>query len=155
MKLFKDWVYAIKVCLKYRLIWNPFVKFGDGSYCWIDNSIHVNPLTKNFITIFMHEVGHHVHHRRVDLPSWLKCGGDELRFSGGDMEGWSVYKNLKAEAIASRYAMKSGKADKAFLLKAFHTYTSAIFKQTNKPVVLSEISTIVDSCYKNERLISK
>lgn len=153
MKLFKDWIYAIKVCLKYRLIWNPFVKLGDGSYCWIDKSVHVNPLSKDFITIFMHEVGHHIHHCRVDLPTWLRYEGDELRFISGHMEGWSIYKNLRAEAIASRFAMKSKKVDQKYLIKAFHTYTGAIFRESNKPIVVSQISSIVDACYKYENLI--
>lgn len=155
MKLLKDWLYAVKVCKKYNLIWNPYVKLGYGAYDWDNNSVHVNPFSKDFITIFMHEVGHHVHHCKVNLPVWLKYQGNELRFSGGNMEGWSIYKNLQSEAIASRFAMKSGKADKNYLVSAFHTYTASIFKNTNKSIVVNEISVIIDSYYKNERLISK
>lgn len=156
MKILKDWMYAIKVCKKYNLVWNPYVKLGYGAYDWDSRSVHVNPFSKNFISIMMHEVGHHVHNVRVHLPAWLiPENSNELRYSGGDLGGYSIFKNLNAEALASRFAMKSGRGNKEFLVKAFHTYTASIFKNTNKSVVVNEISTIVDSCYENERLISK
>jgi hypothetical protein len=155
VKRIRDIAYALKVCKKYNLIWNPYVKLGYGGYDWDSRSVHVNLFSKDFITIFMHEVGHHVHHCKVNLPVWLRYQGNELRFSGGNMEDWSIYRNLQAEAIASRFARKSGKADKNYLIRAFHTYTASIFKHTNKSIVVKEISCIIGSCYKNERMISK
>lgn len=156
MKLIKDWFYAFKVCKKYNLIWNPYVKIGYGAYDWDSRSVEVNPFSKDFITIFMHEIGHHVHHRRVHLPLWLLPDREEeLRFCSGPLNSYSIYRNLEAEALASRFARKSGKVNKNYLLRAFHTYTASIFKNTNKSIVVNEISVIIDSCYKNERLISK
>lgn len=156
MKILKDWIYAVKVCKKYNLVWNPYVKLGYGAYDWNSRSVHVNPFSTNFISIMLHEVGHHVHDVRVHLPTWLLPeSNSELRYSGGDLGGYSIFKNLNAEALASRFAIKSGKGNKKFLVKAFHTYTASIFKHTNKPSVVNEISSIIDQCYKNERLINK
>lgn len=156
MKLIKDWAYAANVCKKYNLTWNPYVKLGYGSYDWNTRTVYVNPFSVNFISIFMHEVGHHVHNVSVHLPMWLiPENSHELRYSCGYLGGYSVLKVLDAEAKASRFAMKSGKGNKDFLVKAFHTYTSQIFRNTDKSCVVSLITTIVDSCYKNERLINK
>lgn len=150
----QDWWYAICVCRKYGIKWNPFSKIDSGSYLW-SGWVQVNPFDPNFLTIFMHEVGHHVHGRRVDLESYYKPSNGELRFTGCKLSGRSIYKTLDSEALASRFALKTRKADRKYLIKAFNTYTSAIFSLMPSACVVDKFSDIVDCVYKNSRRIEK
>lgn len=153
--IIKDWWYVIKVCMKYKIWWNPFCKLDHGNYTW-NSCIAVNPFDANLMTIFMHEVGHHVHHKRVNMPVFLEPMENELRWgTNGSLSGRSVYKVLDSEGIASRFAVRSGKVDKVYLLKAFNTYSAMIFRKMNNSVVVNEFSDIVDCVYKNIRRIEK
>lgn len=150
----KDWWYALRVCMKYRVWWWPFVAEGDGWYKYL-GIVGVSPFTKNFMSIFLHEIGHHVHNKRVGLRDYQKATGDDLRFTSGHLEGRNIFRVLDAEATASRFAVKTGKADKQYLVQCFNTYTALIFKKMHVPVVQSQFSAIVDSTYKNTRRILK
>ena len=59
MKLMMDWWYALLVCHKYKLKWNIFYPTDSGCYHWDIKTVSVNPFRNNFISVFMHEIGHH------------------------------------------------------------------------------------------------
>lgn len=149
--LIKDWWYAIRVCLKYRIWWNPFCFDGNGHYHY-SGFVSVSPFSRNFISVFMHEVGHHVHDKKVRLFSYLVANKDELRFTGSCR---SIYRVLESEALASRFAAKTGKASRKYLVTCFNTYSAAIFCNMSKPIVVNEFSQILDCVYKNSRRIEK
>lgn len=148
----REWVIAYRVCKKYRLKFSPFISIGDGMYSWSDKKVYVNPFDPDFITTFLHEVGHHTHNSRVDYNTFMKAEKDELKYSSNDR---SVYKTLDSEGIASRFAVKTGLADKELLLKCFTTYSAIVFEAMDKPYVVAEQSKIVDCVYKNIRRIEK
>ena len=152
--IIKDWWYAYKVCKKYKLRWIPFIKLEGG--CYNDEGyVRVNPFSRNFMSIFMHEIGHYVHDKRIGLISFLEADKGELHYSEGNQARRSIYKTLESEATASRFAIKTSKGDRQHLIKAYNTYSASIFKNTTKPVVVNEISKIVDCVYKNSRRIEK
>lgn len=152
MKKLGEWWYAYLVCRKYGLKWSILHPLNYGSYYWDLKVISVNPFRNNFLSVFMHEVGHHVHHRKVDYDCFLKSNKDELQYTP---KGWSVYRNLEAEWQASRFSVKSGKGDKKFLTSCFNTYTGEIFKQMPKIVFIGEFENIVDAAHKGWLKINK
>lgn len=150
----KEWWYAVLVCRKYGIRWNPFVKLGDGYYLY-KGIVGVNPFDSNFMSVFLHEIGHHVHNKRVGLKKYLKAQNNELRFSTGNEAGRNVYKVLESEWKASRFAAKTGRADRKNLVSAFQTYTGCIFNAAINPIVVREISQIIDATYIGIRRIEK
>lgn len=149
MKRIGEWIYALAVCHKYSLSWNPFCALGGGAYQW-KGCVCVNPFSNNFISIFMHEVGHHVHDKKVKYSSWVMANGDELRYSEN---GHEMFKTLEAESLASRYAVLTGKCDKGYLERCFNTYTGIVFKAMHKGFVRENFSQVVDASYKGFRRI--
>lgn len=140
--MIKDWWYAIKVCRKYGIVWNPFRDLSNASFrVWWDNSgkiiktrIHMSPFYPNFLETFMHEVGHYTLYKRGtaqklyrDVDAYEKC--DQLCI--GDVFLLTL---LIEESLASRFARKAlkGKADVDDLVKAFQTYSSAGYKRIMK-----------------------
>ena len=71
--IISDWWYAIKVCRKYGIRWNPFFKmthaqidfsywdFGKGT----KTTISINPFYEKFLDSFLHEVGHYICWRKA------------------------------------------------------------------------------------------
>lgn len=151
IKRIGEWWYAYKVLRKYKLKFYPYVSLDSGWYSY-DRVIGVNPFCKHFISVFLHEIGHHVHDKRVGLESYLKAGEDDLRFP---KDNTCIYKTLESEAFASRFAAKTGRASRKQLLVWYNTYTASIFKGMRKSVVVNEFSEIVDCVYKNSRRIEK
>lgn len=153
MKKLREWWYAFLVCHKYNLSFSPFKGIGKGSYNWATREVEVNPFSKDFLSIFMHEVGHHIHHNKVNYDEFLMANeGSKLIEHGVN---WDVMKSWEAEWCASRFAAKSGKANKAILTKWFNTYTSSVFKQSSKRIVASNIWTVVDASHKGWLKINK
>lgn len=152
MKKLGEWWYAYLVCRKYKLSYSPFKSFDKGSYNWAIHLIEVNPLSKNFMTIFLHEVGHHVHHERVNYYKFLPYTKDSVLIVG---EGWDVFKSLEAEWWASRFAAKTRKANRNHLTKCFHTYTGSIFRHSSKSAVSCQIAKVVDASHKGWLKINK
>ena len=150
----KEWWYAILVCRKYGIMWNPFVRLGDGYYLY-KGIVGVNPFDSCFMSTFLHEIGHHVHNKRVGLKNYLKAQNNELRFSTGNEAGRNVYKVLESEWKASRFAVKTGRADRKKLVSAFQTYTGCIFNAAINPIVVREVSQIIDATYIGIRRIEK
>jgi len=112
----KAWCYAIAVCKKYKLIWNPFVKLEGGYYSY-KGVIGVNPFDSYFMSTFLHEVGHHVHNKRVPLKNYLKAQDGELRFLNGN-EAWRA----KKHDLALQYAEMQSDPRVAEALKLRYLY---------------------------------
>lgn len=145
--IIKDWWYAIKVCRKYGIRWIPR---GDGNYNWTYRTVSVNPFRKNFLDVFLHEIGHHVDHRIRNYDFFLHPYGLRYRDTGRN-----IYRSMNAEGNASRFAAKTGKANKKFLVKMFNTYSAEVFRRMDKFIVVNEFSDIVDCVYRNTRRIEK
>ena len=109
----KQWMFALYLCFRYKLIWNPFCGLAFGSYDTIKGEITVNPFNQHFMDVFLHEVGHHLHHKLVNYDDYFKYGTD-VRY-------------LDAEYVASKFAIRCG-ADRKFLLSKFNTYTSSVMR---------------------------
>lgn len=152
MKRLSEWWYAFLVCRKYNLRWTPFKVFDRGHYNWATREVAVNPFSRNFLTIFMHEVGHHVHHKNVNYDKFLPSTKDSVLIQSA---GWDVFKNLEAEWCASRFAAKTGKANRASLTKYFNTYTGSIFNNSHKSVVSRQITNVVDASHRGWLKINK
>jgi len=149
IKRMKDWVYAVKVCRKYGIQWE-WLTTSSGCYWFGCDKIEVNPFVSEFLSTFMHEVGHHVDHKKKNYHTYFQTAG--LRFTPNER---CIYKSLDAEGSASRFAVKSKKANKEYLLKMFNTYSSEVFRRMDKEIVVNEFSNIVDCVYRNIRRIEK
>lgn len=125
MNKLAQWIYAYKVCRKYNLKLIPSLSKDFGEYDFIKRKIAVDFFSNKFLTILMHEVGHHVHDRRVRYANFLYTQRLKEEFSH---HGRDVISVLEAEAFASRFSRKTGHGDKLFLCKAFTTYSSAYLK---------------------------
>lgn len=141
-----EWIYAIRVCFKYKLMWIPR---GRGSYDFLEKVVYVSPFIDNFISTFLHEVGHHVDNTNKNYMKWLRNYQKPYRKSNG----FNIYRDLECEAFASRFALKTGRCNREFLLKAFNTYTANLF--LNAPYLEGEFTKIVDCVYRNSRRIEK
>jgi len=66
-----DWWYAICVCKKYGIKWNPFFKMTRAEYCFsyglfgVTSKIHMNPFYEGGLDSFMHEVGHCLWYKKL------------------------------------------------------------------------------------------
>lgn len=125
MNKLAQWIYAYKVCKKYNLKLYPSLTKDFGEYDFIERRITVDFFSKKFLTILMHEVGHHVHDRRVKYVNFLYTQRLKEEFSH---DGRDVISVLESEAFASRFSRKTGHGDKVLLSKAFITYCSAYLK---------------------------
>lgn len=127
-----DWFYAIRVCIKYKIIWNPFCKLSDGHYYWIGKTFFVeaNPFYKYFLETFVHEVGHNVAKRngyKQKVEHYLKSvpEDEQVRL------GYHPYMILlEEEAFASRFSRKAigSRCNSEYLLKCFYTYTACGYR---------------------------
>jgi hypothetical protein len=135
--MIKDWWYAIKVCRKYKITWNPFCKIDRGTYHWYgivwmtdSPTISTNPFDKHFKEIFFHEVGHHVAKRIGYEKKCKEYFNSVPKKEQITMQGHPYYILLDEEAFASRFARKAlkGCMDSGYLVKCFQTYTSRGYK---------------------------
>jgi hypothetical protein len=139
---------ALLVCHKYGLRYNPFCGVHIGKYDYVKKSVKTNPFNKDFKSIFFHEIGHHVHHKIVNYKTFFQISNiatRELTYKGGD----DFYKVLESEAFASRFAMKTGRANKSYLLWAFNTYANMPFKPQLELVFQPYFTKYVDCVSKN------
>tara|TARA_R110000744_G_C19371770_1_gene563143 strand:+ start:17866 stop:18309 length:444 start_codon:yes stop_codon:yes gene_type:complete len=134
--ILKDWWYAYKVLKKYNLSYSVW---GSGSYDFKSKRVSVSPFRNNFLRVVMHEVGHHVHHQRVNYKVYLYNPYADVFFGKKD-----YYRCLEAEAFASRFAMKVLKGDTSFYMKAFSTYTSALIEAIGNNNFKSDFMESVD-----------
>ena len=154
----KDWCYAVAVCKKYGIKWNPFRKLDNASFCvqWDDNriltekKIHMSPFYPHFLETFMHEVGHIVLYKRgtaidlfIDGKKKIQAGDDIITHKGRHFLNLLV-----EESLASRFARKSmkGKASTKDLVTAFNTYSSWGYSKTLCPDALTKLTDMVAKC---------
>ncbi len=143
-------IFSIIVCKKYNLKYHPFCPIGYGEYNFITHKVIVNPFDKDFLTIFLHEIGHHVHDKIVNYDRFLY---DVTSFKMVNCDNRCAFKILEAEAFATRFAIKTGIVEKRFLLSAFYTYTSCLFSiDLSKYNLFSEA---VDLVHKLHQKINK
>ena len=119
MNKLSQWIYAYKVCNKYGLKLIPSWCRGYGEYDFFKQSVEVDFFSSHFLSIFLHEIGHHVHDRRVGYKTFLYKPRLEQTFT---QHGRDVISIMEAEAFASRFSRKTGHGNKEFLSKAFTTY---------------------------------
>lgn len=164
--IIKDWFYAIAVCRKYGIIWNPIRDRSNASFWFrsrdgamLEQIIHMNPFYPNFREVFMHEVGHLWLHRTGRAKTLYKKDEVNRRFFEKEslwLSGTPLLPLLDEESLASRYSIKSmrGRANKAALIEAFKTYTSFGYRQFLKTTP-SDANTITRLTDKVERCIKR
>lgn len=157
MKRIKEWVQAYRICKKYKLSWE-FLTFGERA--WYRHSkrvIGVCPFHKHFMSVFLHEIGHHLAkknnfahtlHSELTVPEDLRgITGDGIMYAGV----------LREEVFASRFSNKVLKsyANKNYLLKCFQTYTALLYAYLAEYGADGDIrSECTDFVYKQIRKIS-
>lgn len=123
------------VCKKYNLGYNWRINhFNDiGSICWRVSEetaryewLEVSLFSKHFWDILWHEIGHLCVKRSLDFQT-KHCESLGIQWRWGVMASDVL---LAEEALASRFSirMQKGKADKRWLEKCWHSYTSLILK---------------------------
>lgn len=161
----KDWWYAILVCRKYGIRWNPFRGLDNASFrvTWngtkelTHKKIHMSPFYPNFLGTFMHEVGHLVLYKQGTAINLLVEGKKKII----QEEGVLVYRGqhflnlLVEESLASRFSRKATKqrADVKDLVTAFNTYTAHGYARLVKNP--SSIAKLTDTVYGCLRRIEK
>lgn len=120
MNLIKDWIYAIKVCRKYGITWNPFhnTDYARHRFAYWCNEkkyksmIFINPFYDGFLDSFLHEVGHHVYNKNAYMKSknikdYEEATSDTL---GEEYLCWRFAKLVRKRAFnkdRARYMFKS------------------------------------------------
>lgn len=138
--IIKDWLYAIAVCRKYGITWNPIRDRSNASF-WIHTKgdkvrqvIHMSPFYPNFKEVFLHEVGHLWLHRTGRAKKLYR----KAEFNRKYFEKESVWRFgvpllylLDEESLASRFSRKAmkGRSNVENLTRAFQTYTAWGYKQ--------------------------
>lgn len=77
MKIIKDWFYAIAVCRKYKIMWNPFFFDGSAEFNFVyykqykkwTGVVRIHPFYGGFLDSFLHEVGHCVSLRNAYMKA--------------------------------------------------------------------------------------
>lgn len=139
MKIFDCW-YAIKVCRKYGIRWNPLHKLDCASYrvAWdgsgeiTESSVSINPFHPNFLTVFMHEVGHCRLYKKGTAQKIYKRAELNRRFEQESiwLDGKLLLPLLTEESLASRFSRKAlrGRANVKYLVWAYQTYSSSGYR---------------------------
>lgn len=135
MRLLGEWWYAVKVCFKYKILWNPFRDLSNASfYCKYNNEgevshkiVNISPFYPNFIDTFMHEVGHLTLYKRGTAQKVHALARANMIYETETIwyNGKILLATLVEESLASRFARKAlkSKADTKYLVRAFQTYS--------------------------------
>lgn len=130
-----DWIKAYKIAKKYNLKWDWFVPCESGYYKH-GSAVGVNPFRADFYDVFLHEIGHHIHHKKVDLFVFYHDDkATNLQLSSKGYAPRCIFKCLEAEFRASSFAVRCG-ANKNVLRKAALSYITPIFKV--RPTIMSD-----------------
>lgn len=139
--LIKDWIYAIAVCRKYKIRWNPFRNLSNASYYVqfddegniIKSLIHMSPFYPKFKETFLHEVGHYTLHKRGTCRRLYRAAENNRKYEVESIwyKGKLLLPLLVEESLASRFAKKAmkGDADTEYLVKAFQTYSAVGYSE--------------------------
>jgi hypothetical protein len=144
----KNFILAMVVCRKYGLTYKPFCLFVNSEYNDVLKHIKLNPFHPEFNSILFHEVGHHAHHKLVNYNTFfaLKTNSDDVVIYNEDL---NYHQLIVAEAFASRFAMKTGKANPAFLVMAFNSHARIPFHPKNELSSKSYFTSYVDCVAKH------
>lgn len=146
--IIKDWWYAVKVCRKYGIKWNPFFTPTHAEFLFSYKlnykqsqcTVKINPFyKKGFLDSFMHEIGHCLRFRR-EYQKTTNIKGFESAISDCLYEEYSAWK----------FAKRTRK-------HSFNNKRAASFFQTYFPVQAKAVGSIVaaDQFYKMSRSIEK
>ena len=77
MKIIRDWFYAIAVCRKYKIMWNPlfFKDSAEFHFTYYKNYkkwrgvVRIQPFYRGFLDSFLHEVGNCVSLRNAYMKA--------------------------------------------------------------------------------------
>ncbi len=110
-------------------------------------------MNDNFMSVFMHEIGHHVYWKRGYKEIPLKTKDEFSLFYKEKM----FFKVLHEEAFATRFSRKSlgNKFELDVMMKYFHTYTGVCFYHIPKFKLYHEQESLTNFVIKMERRISK
>jgi len=138
----KDWWYAYKVCKKYGIRWKPFCNLKNATFHveWsgsvrniIKSTININPFYPNFLTVFMHEVGHCRLYKRGVAQRLYTCAEYSRKFERESiyLGGKLLLPLLVEESLASRFSRKAlrGRANVAYLVSGYQTYSAAGYNE--------------------------
>ena len=141
----KNFILAMVICRKYGLAYKPFCLFDNAEYNYVFKHIQINPFHPEFNSILFHEVGHHVHDKLVNYNTFFNLTTDSMNVLTYNEEQ-DFHKLIEAESFASRFAMKTGRANKKFLMFAFNTYTRLPFKPSlelnSKPIFTNYVDCV-------------
>ena len=159
----KEWIYAIRVCKKYGIKWNPFRGLDNASFSvsWDTNQkltvkkIHMSLFYPYFLQTFMHEVGHIVLYKqgkaiRLYLEGKKRINED---FDAIVFDGKCFLNTLTEESLASRFSRKAlrGKVDTKELVESFNTYSAWGYSRLKRKSqfdakLLMELTDRVEKC---------
>lgn len=154
-----EWIYALKVCKKYNIIPLPF-RFGhrathiniEWSNKKTTNCVWMSPFNRNFLSVFMHEIGQEVYRKNGFKKKGLKTF-DKLSLY---KSGVPLLDVIKEEAFATRYSRKSLKDsfEDKIMLKYFHTYTGLVFQFLPKFSLQHQQEDVLKELIKLEKRIT-
>lgn len=147
-RVIKNFILAVIICRKYKLAYKPFCTFNDSEYNYIFMHVKLNPFHPEFSSILFHEVGHHVHHKMVNYHTFFNKMPNSIKGIPWN-DNQDYYKLIESESFASRFAMKTGRCDKYFLVNAFNTYAKLPFKQDKGLSGRSYFMDYIDCISKN------
>lgn len=145
IRIISNYLFARRVCKKYSLKFIIGFNKDQGEYSFLDRYIKSDISSKNFMSIFLHEVGHHVHDKRVNYAQFLYKPRD-VPYTHNER---NVFSSLEAECFASRFARKTGKSDVKFLLKGLYTYTGNYLKYSSLLCTNNIYEDLLDKVYKS------
>lgn len=117
----KDWFKAYKICKKYGLKLKLYLHREMGYYNHVSQTIGISAFSSEFMDIFLHELGHHIHHLKVNYPEFYEDGASDVRMGNKATVYRCIFKKLETEYQASRFALKAG-ADKKRLREWLTSY---------------------------------
>lgn len=128
--IIKDWWYAIKVCRKYGIFWNPFCTNKYAEFIFSYNpargirsqTIRINPFYHNFTDAFLHEVGHLFWYRNLFNKS------ESVHDFENKIESYDV---LHKEFVAWRYSklVRKDRFNSKIARKCFMSYFPSMARQ--------------------------
>ncbi len=159
MSKISEWMYAVCVCVKHKIVPVPF-RFGHrASHISIEfetralNFVWMSPLNKNFLSVFMHEIGHEVYRKKGYKQKPIK-GKDKFSLR---KDGVNLFKVLHEESFATRYSRKALKNnfEQGIMMKYFHSYTGLCFNYLPKFKLYHEQESLINFVRKMEKRITQ
>lgn len=145
MKIIKNWVKAFLICKKHNIKWNPFhnLKGAECVYSFDDRSmtVNINPFYQEFMTSFMHEVGHLKRWDRL----YKKCIAFKRAYREVALDPVSNFK-MKTDCILTE-EFQAWKYSKRFLKNEFNGERARKYFKTYFPRASKELG-VMQACDK-------